>query len=374
MDLNDFLYRLLNSGQAPHPGVGGGMPGTVAPQMAQPAPQMPAQAPQGQPMPQSAPQPAPAANGGGFGDLLSNIFAPKQAGRNQTVAYLQSQGLDPGAATILASDKTALRSYLLKGGQKSDFDQRAAAAKQYGLDLSTPEGRKFILTGQLDGGSGDQTSDMKEYDAAVKQGFKGTLMDFMVKMKEAGRNQLNIETGTKLPAGYMWIDPNDQKQGVMPIPGGPSTQIPAEAAGRIGLADTFLNNFDAIRQKVAAGEITGPLDAFRVRNDSQYGGAETFRQIQSGVDALQRMLTGAGMPASEAANYAYRYLPGYTDDAQSMAGKLDRLKSELESVKTRVLQGRGGLPAQAAQPQGGRTIKSIRDLSDAELEAIINGQ
>src|SRR5690348_1052055 len=41
MDLQDFLYRLLNSGQAPHPGIGGGMPGTVG-QAA--APRMPVQA------------------------------------------------------------------------------------------------------------------------------------------------------------------------------------------------------------------------------------------------------------------------------------------------------------------------------------------
>ncbi|TIR87364.1 MAG: hypothetical protein E5X05_01315 [Mesorhizobium sp.] len=334
----------------------------------QQAPQQPLafQAPQAQPMPQNAPQAAPVSNGGGLRGILGEVFAPKTTARNRTTSWLQSQGLDPGTATVLASDKGALRSYILqrsRGGGLTEFDQRAAAAQQYGLDPQSDEGRSFILTGNL-GAKGDTaTSDMKEYDAAVKQGFKGTLMDFMVKMKEAGRNQVNIDTGTKLPSGYMWKDPANQAEGVVPIPGGPATQIPSEAAGRIGLADTFLNNFDTIRQKVANGEVTGLYDAFRSRNDSAYPGAETYRQIQTGVDSLQRMLTGAGMPSTEAAAYAFRYLPTYTDDAGSMSTKLDRLKSELESVKSRVLQGRGGNPdnvPQANQPKAAPVVGETR--------------
>jgi hypothetical protein len=186
------------------------------------------------------------------------------------------------------------------------------------------------------------TSDMQEYEAAKAQGFQGTLMDFMVKMKEAGRQQVNIDTGTKLPSGYMWKDPSNQNLGVIPIPGGPATQLPAETAGRTGLADSFLGNFDTIRQKVASGAVTGPYDRFSATNNSSSEAGQIYQAIQTGVDSLQRMLTGAGMPASEASQYAYRYLPGYTDTAESAAAKLDRLKLELQSVKERVMQGRGG--------------------------------
>lgn len=322
------------------------------PQMAQQAPQRPLpppQAPQGQPMPQNAPQGAPEANGGGFGGLggiLQNIIAPQAAQKNKTVGWLTSQGLDQGTATVLASDKGALRSYIMqksKGAGPTEFDQRAAAAQQYGLDPNTPEGRNFILSGSIDKPEGaKQTSDMQEYNLAVQQGFDGSFFDYQVKMKEAGRNQVNIDTGAKLPTGFMWNDPNDQNKGVHPIEGGPATQIPTEAAGRIGLADSFLDNFDTIRKNVASGQVTGPIDRARAGNDSSYPGAETYRQIQTGVDSLQRMLTGAGMPQSEAAAYAFRYLPTYTDDANSMVTKLDRLKGELTSVKGRVLQGRGG--------------------------------
>lgn len=310
-----------------------------APQQQQPAPQ----APQGQPMPQGAPQAAPAAPGGGMGDFLSNIFAPKQAAKTRTVGWLQEQGLDQGTATLLASDKGALRSYLLQKsmGKATEFDQRAAAAQQYGIDTNTPEGRNFILTGKY-GEEPKQTSDMQEYDLAKQQGFNGTFFDYQVKMKEAGRNQVNIDTGAKLPTGYMWNDANDQTKGVHPIEGGPATVLPSEAAGRIGLADSFLKNFDTIRGKVASGSVTGPLDRFQATNNSSSEAGQIYQSIQTGVDSLQRMLTGAGMPASEASQYAFRYLPGYTDTAESMVAKLDRLKSELESVQTKVMQGRGG--------------------------------
>lgn len=122
-----------------------------APQAPQ-QPQMPPQAPQGQPMAQPAPQAAPVAPGGGAGDFLTNLFAPKQAAKTRTVGWLQEQGLDPGTATVLASDKGALRTYMLqraKGGGATEFDQRAAALKQYGGDPATPEGKSFILTGKL---------------------------------------------------------------------------------------------------------------------------------------------------------------------------------------------------------------------------------
>jgi hypothetical protein len=74
---------------------------------------MPQMAPQGQPMPQQAPQPMPQSRGGGFGEMLGNLLNPGQSGRNQTEGWLQSQGLDPGTARIVASDKGLLQKFLL---------------------------------------------------------------------------------------------------------------------------------------------------------------------------------------------------------------------------------------------------------------------
>lgn len=53
---------------------------------------------------------------------------------------------------MFASSKPALQQCLLKKTQTSgptEFDQRAQAAQEYGLDPNTPDGRDFILTGNL---------------------------------------------------------------------------------------------------------------------------------------------------------------------------------------------------------------------------------
>ncbi len=143
--------------------------------------------PQGQPDPQAS-QASPA--GGGFGGMLTDLFMPQTAAKNRTAAYLQQQGMDAGTANLIVSDPGMLRAYLQKkmsGADTSDFDQRAAAAKQYGLDTTTPEGREYVLTGKLPNAiqgnddtakqiagaiiSGDQPPDMRglyKYSAPIR--------------------------------------------------------------------------------------------------------------------------------------------------------------------------------------------------------------
>src|SRR5690606_18121852 len=110
------------------------------------------QSPQAQPMPQSAPASPQGGNGGGFGDFLGDLLMPQRAARNRTVSWLQQQGLDEGTATLLAGNKSALQQYLLQRSQgtATEFDERARAAQQYGLEGE--DARQFILTGKLDGG------------------------------------------------------------------------------------------------------------------------------------------------------------------------------------------------------------------------------
>jgi hypothetical protein len=55
------------------------------------------------------------------------------------------------------------------------------------------------------------------------------------------------------------------------------------------------------------------------------------------------MLTGAGMQASEAANYANRYLPSFTDTQETMLSKLDGLEQDLRATLETATQGRGGM-------------------------------
>jgi len=198
------------------------------------------------------------------------------------------------------------------------------------------------------------TDDMREYNQAVAQGFTGTFLDYQIKMKEAGRAQTTVNLGEKLslPAGWKWNDPDNPRAGMSPIEGGPGTQMPAELAARVGMADSFLEQAPTIRDKIAAGKTTGVWDRAKAGFDSSSEQAEVMRQMKSGTDALQRMLTGAGMPASEAAAYADRYLPTYTDNAESAARKLDQLVMELQRIKDMAMRGRGGSETEGSATGG----------------------
>lgn len=176
----------------------------------------------------------------------------------------------------------------------------------------------------------------QEYEDAKERGFTGGFMDYQASKREKG--------GDKAPSGFRWSD--EGQTTLEPIPGGPGEQIAGELAARVGMADNFQRQLPAIREKVAAGGVTGLYDR-AVAGTGRGEQGEVYRQIQSGVDALQRLLTGAGMNVAEAQAYAQRYQPGYTDDAKTVLSKLDQLSSELESTKSMALRGRGG-------PSGGQ--------------------
>lgn len=165
-------------------------------QMQQPAmqPQMPAagqqapvsafqpqQTPQGAPMPQGAPAPR---QGGGIGDFLGGLIAPKRAAKNQTVQYLTRQGLDEGTATLLAGNKQALQQYLLQQSRGADpMDALKLEKTQLEIDqMRSPT-----------------TDDIREYQFAKGQGYQGTFNDFMLEGKKAGATNVvqNVGEGDK---------------------------------------------------------------------------------------------------------------------------------------------------------------------------------
>lgn len=87
------------------------------------------------------------ANGGAPLPALANLVTGLATGKtpeNQTKKYLVSRGVDPSLADTIVGDKTLLRA----------------------------------VVPQLMGATG-QTNDIKEYEYAVRQGFKGTIADWM---------------------------------------------------------------------------------------------------------------------------------------------------------------------------------------------------
>ena len=175
--------------------------------------------------------------------------------------------------------------------------------------------------------------------------------------KQAVQHELMGGSGTQAPSGY-----RQKPDGSLEfIPGGPADPnaqktkpIPADMAGKVALADEYAQNFPNIEKQVAAGELTGPFDSSLAQ--AGYGKrGEVYRQIQSGQDALQRTLTGAGMPASEASLYAARYLPQATDTAETLLSKQRQLKKELENF-TNIARGNSAAPdAPQGQAPGGET-------------------
>lgn len=143
------------------------------------------------------------------------------------------------------------------------------------------------------------------------------------------------------PSGYTWNDPADPTKGMTAIPGGPGEKVDAEVAARLGLAKSFLSELPEIKRRVEAGELTGPIDAAKGKLGMGAPG-EIRRKIDSGAEALLRMLTGAGMNKEEAAEYTRRYKFDPTDKASTVVSKLNQLEQELNSVGETVGKGRGG--------------------------------
>jgi hypothetical protein len=183
----------------------------------------------------------------------------------------------------------------------------------------------------------DRTALIQEFEYARDNGFEGSILDFSKAKSASSANG----GGYKPPPGYRVLDPNNPEGGLEPIPGGPAEEIPGELAARLGMTKNFLQRAPEIRKRLAKGEATGWLDQrFALNGVGERG--QLYQDLQSGTDALTRLLTGAGMNESEARAYTQRYLPTGTDTAETAVSKLDRLTSELQSTAEQAGKGRGG--------------------------------
>ena len=180
----------------------------------------------------------------------------------------------------------------------------------------------------------------QEYQFAKENGYEGGFTDY-VQLKRSGGAGNGDNAGFKVPGGYRLKDPSNPNLGVEPIPGGPAEEMPGELAARVGMAKSFIAKAPGLRQKLADGEVTGWLDQSLA--EGGYGDrGQIYQDLQSGVDALMRLMTGAGMNEAEARQYASRYLPTKRDTAAEAANKLDRLVGELEATANEASRGRGG--------------------------------
>ncbi len=231
---------------------------------------------------------------------------------------------------------------------------RARVASQYGLQPGTPEHKAFVLTGSL-----------PESTSKIPAGFESDPATGGLKPIAGGpADPAYLRTKgdrQNAPSGYRWVNPEKPNEGMVPIPGGPGEKVDAEVAGRLGLARSFLGQLPEIRKRVEAGEITGPIDAGMAKL-GMGGPGEIRRQMDSGAEALLRMLTGAGMNMEEAKEYTRRYRFDPTDKSTTVLSKLNQLERELNSVGETVGKGRGGWtpPGASQAPSGNVTSSGVK--------------
>jgi len=230
---------------------------------------------------------------------------------------------------------------------------RARVAGQYGIQQGTPEFKAFVLTGELPASASKIPAGFESDPATggLKPIAGGPADPAYLRTKGDRQNA---------PSGYRWVNPEKPNEGMVPIPGGPGEKVDAEVAGRLGLARSFLGQLPEIRKRVEAGEITGPIDAGMAKL-GMGGPGEIRRQMDSGAEALLRMLTGAGMNMEEAKEYTRRYRFDPTDNSKTVVSKLNQLERELNSVGETVGKGRGGWTppgAAAAQTPSGNVTSS----------------
>lgn len=116
---------------------------------------------------------------GGMADALK--IKQGRAQENATRAWLMKRGLSAEDAAM-AAQNPSIMSMLLKPGAVDEYKARAAAAIEYGMKPGTQEFQQFVLGNKFpDAGSGNLTDDIKEWQFAVQNGYKGTFTDWQTK-------------------------------------------------------------------------------------------------------------------------------------------------------------------------------------------------
>jgi hypothetical protein len=335
--------------------------GAPVPQQAapQPMPAPVAQAPDGTPVQQAnAPQP-----GQNFTPRPMPAQAPQmpQAGQGQPSATPQPQLLPRTTGGPM--------------GRFSDDQLMQAAGDPY-----LPEPQRRMATEELNARRQIDTEN-RRLQATISAEDRRTKQQIDADDRRAARQANQPPTGyERAPDGTL-----------RPIAGGPEDpavisaktkarvdpekagNVPSELAARVALGNQFLDNdLPKINGLLDGFDRAGVWDSAKFRSElatSSGAGGALNRRMQTGLDALRRNLTGAGMGQGEADEYAKRYLPGPLDNAKTMREKVEGLKADLmatrdgalaqKNVKDVALTGRTATPNRPASGQQMKTPNGV---------------
>ena len=265
----------------------------------------------------------------------------------QTLQNLQKQGRD---ATMDQAKLDLMRQQGALGRAKLLAEISRSTGPEAKARLAKLEAETRRLNRE---GTGPETmAKIAKIEAETRElNRKGTGPETMAKIaKMNAETQKLMEEAKfgKLPDGYRVkmqngapVFDNSGRPIMEPIPGGPRESVGAESGARLGMAQSFLNDYNAIRAEVAGGglsDVTGGV----VSGLTGYGQTgDLQRRIKTGADALLRALTGAGMPAEEAQRYISRYEPQIGDSRATVLSKLDRLAKEIWNSTSITIRGHG---------------------------------
>ena len=164
----------------------------------------------------------------------------------------------------------------------------------------------------------------------------------------AARTNVEVHNAPKLPPGFMWSDPNDPSQGVIPIPGGPVARDEAAAADQ------------------AVGRQEGRARA----------GGTVIQDLQRGLDIVQSNKTATGAPALISRKIPEsdgQALEGFVQSALSNVG-LDTLQAMRENSPTGGALGQVPIQQQKRLEQvlGSLDITQRRDIVEDNIKRVIN--
>jgi hypothetical protein len=347
----------------------GGMP----PQMPQQAPQqqpMPPQAPQGQPMAQPAPQPPQQPQSGGLGALggiLQNIISPQSAGKNKTVGWLTSQGMDPGMATVIASDKGALRQFIMsrsQGQKPIEIAGRLVDPTDYHVIADFSEKKQRDIRNDANGvprysDSGEAVFPSDQNASGGTQFFSGKSVEAQGLNYLIGQGTLSKEQAANVAAGKAVTGPNGEiifmtPQGIYQQPAAGGSPEPVQPGGNIPItgpkysedmrkaggfamraekADQIVSQPDVTAAGASLGQNAKSAAPFGLGNyivSSQY---QQFDQAQRDfINAVLRRESGAAISESEFQNARKQYLPQPGDGADVIAQKAENRRLAVQSL------------------------------------------
>jgi hypothetical protein len=218
----------------------------------------------------------------------------------------------------------------------------------------------------------EQPSSVREYEYAVKQGFKGTYQQFETAMKRAGASNMNVTYGAPVagvgPDGKPVFFQPSKDGGPPSIVPGVSPQVPPMPAST---KEKIAEN------SVALGKIKQALS--RVQSDGNSLGAQNYlgdtimqRIDPKGVEVRADIAdigsqkihdrSGAAVTISEAPRLK-PFVPQATDTPDTARKKLKRLEQEYEAVNRALMSGatiQQATGAAAPKASGGWSIKPVK--------------